>query len=111
MTLYLEQMGHRVRSAATMADALAALPDADCNVLITDLGLPDGSGWELLRQAKFDRPVYAIAMTGFGMATDRVKSKAAGFRHHLLKPFSPDEFDAILEAAAKEVGAREEEEQ
>ena len=111
MTLYLEQMGHSVRSAATMADALAALPDADCNVLITDLGLPDGSGWELLRQAKFDHPVYAIAMTGFGMATDRVKSKAAGFRHHLLKPFSPDEFDAILETAAKEVGAREEEEE
>ena len=111
LTLYLEQMGHRVQSAATMAEAMAALPNARCEVLITDIGLPDGSGWDLLRQAKFNHPVYAIAMTGFGMTTDRFKSKGAGFRHHLLKPFSPDQFDAILEAAAKEIAAREEEEE
>jgi DNA-binding response OmpR family regulator len=105
LTLYLQQMGHNVRSAGTMADALTALPNANCDVLITDVGLPDGSGWDLLRQAKFTRPVYAIAMTGFGMATDRLKSKAAGFRHHLLKPFKPAEIDAALEVAAKQVAA------
>ena len=104
LTIYLQQMGHCVRSAATMRDALAALPSANCDVLITDIGLPDGSGWDLLRQAKFNRPVYAIAMTGFGKTTDRIKSKAAGFRHHLLKPFDRDEFDTVLEAAAKELG-------
>jgi two-component system CheB/CheR fusion protein len=104
LTIYLQQMGHCVRSAASMSAALAALPSANCDVLITDIGLPDGSGWDLLRQAKFNRPVYAIAMTGFGKTTDRIKSKAAGFRHHLLKPFNPDEFDTVLEAAAKELG-------
>jgi two-component system CheB/CheR fusion protein len=104
LTIYLEQMGHSVRSAATMTDALAALPSANCDVLITDIGLPDGSGWDLLRQAKFSRPVYAIAMTEFDMTTDRIKSKAGGFRHHLLKPFNPDEFDTVLDAATKELG-------
>jgi DNA-binding response OmpR family regulator len=108
LTLYLEEMGHSVRSAVTMAGALEALPKANCDVLITDIGLPDGSGWDLLRQTKFSRPVYAIAMTGFGLTTDQLKSKAAGFRHHLVKPFNPDEFDAVLEAAAKEVAAVEE---
>jgi DNA-binding response OmpR family regulator len=107
LTIYLTQMGHNVQSAGTMGEALAALPSANCDVLITDVGLPDGSGWDLLRKAKFKRPVYAIAMTGFGMTTDRLKSKAAGFRNHLLKPFNPDEFDAILEDAAREVAARE----
>jgi DNA-binding response OmpR family regulator len=105
LTVYLQQQGHSVRSAATMTEALAALPNANCDVLITDVGLPDGSGWDLLRQAKFSRPVYAIAMTGFGMTTDRMKSKAAGFRYHLMKPFNPAEFDAVLNDAAKEVAA------
>ena len=50
LTGYLTQMGHAVRSALTMEDALRKLPLADCDVLISDIGLPDGDGWELLRR-------------------------------------------------------------
>lgn len=102
LTLYLEQMGHTVVSARSVKDALAALPTSDCSVLISDIGLPDGNGWDLLRSAGHERPLYAIAMSGFGMNADRAKSRAAGFRHHLLKPFEPDELDAMLEEAARE---------
>jgi CheY-like chemotaxis protein len=105
LSLYLEQMGHTVLSAASMHEALGALPSARCDVLITDIGLPDGDGWELLKRAHLPSTVYAIAMSGFGMNADRAKSKAAGFRHHILKPFVPDDLDSMLEEAAREVAA------
>jgi two-component system CheB/CheR fusion protein len=105
LRMYLEQLGHEVASARSMSEALKTLPDADLDVLISDIGLPDGNGWELLRRAHFDHPVYAIAMSGFGMNADRVRSKEAGFRHHLLKPFVPDELDSMLEEAARERAA------
>jgi len=102
LTAYLGLMGHTVLSARTAHEALAALPAADCDVLISDIGLPDGDGWELLRDSKLSRPIYAIAISGFGMNADRAKSKAAGYRHHLLKPFDPDAIDAILDQAMKD---------
>lgn len=107
LSRYLEAMGHKVLSAKTKTDALAALPAADCNVLISDIGLTDGNGWELLKSLQLPRPIYAIAMSGFGMSGDRSKSKAAGYRHHLKKPFMPDELDLVLEQAGLEVGSRD----
>ncbi len=109
LTRYLEGMGHEVQSARNVTEALAAVPRSRCEVLISDIGLPDGNGWELLRGLCPDGepcPIYAIAMSGFGMNSDRATSKAAGFRHHLLKPFEPDELDAALEEAAQELEAR-----
>jgi CheY-like chemotaxis protein len=102
LSTYLEMMGHTVLSARTQREALDLLPDADCDVLISDIGLPDGDGWELLRDAKLSRPIYAIAMSGFGMNADRAKSEAAGYRDHLLKPFDPDALEAILDQAMKD---------
>jgi len=104
LTMYLEQMGHTVESAKTMEEALEALPKADCEVLISDIGLPDGDGWELLERVQLPHPIYAIAMSGFGMNADHAKSKAVGYRHHLLKPMNPDELDAMLEEAAHACG-------
>lgn len=107
LSRYLEAEGHTVGSARTMACALEKLPQGDYDVLISDIGLPDGDGWELLRNARLERPVYAIAMSGFGMSVDHARSKAAGYRHHLLKPFVPDELDSALAEAAREAAARE----
>jgi two-component system CheB/CheR fusion protein len=103
---YLESMGHTVVCAKSMNEALEALPGARCEVLISDIGLPDGDGWELLRRAQLPSSIFAIAMSGFGMNADHTKSKAAGFRHHLLKPFVPRELDEALEEADRELTAR-----
>lgn len=103
LSLYLEQLGHNVQSARTLKDALAVIPKADCDVLISDIGLPDGDGWDLLRRLSLPHPIYAIAMSGFGMSADRVKSEAAGYRHHMLKPFPPEQLDAMLAEAAREL--------
>src|ERR1700729_2980572 len=77
LRLYLEQLNHVVECARTMTDALAVLAKEKFDVLISDIGLPDGDGWELLRRAGPCRPGYAIAMSGFGMNGDRTKSMEA----------------------------------
>jgi len=105
LTLYLEHMGHIVLSARNMTTALDQLQTVECDVLISDIGLPDGDGWKLLRQVRLPRPVYAIAMSGLGKNADRRTSEAAGYRHHLLKPFEPEELDSMLLEAASELEA------
>ncbi len=101
--MYLELMGHTVESACDMKTALETLPKADCDVLISDIGLPDGDGWELLRRVQLPRPIYAVAMSGFGLGAQHVQSKDAGYRHHLLKPFDPTELSVLLKEAASEL--------
>lgn len=100
--LLLEQLGHTVISVATMQEGLRTIPGASCDVLISDVGLPDGNGWDLLKQLGTRRPKYAIAMSGFGMSSDRERSRMAGYRHHLLKPIEPNQLETLLEEAARE---------
>lgn len=106
LRIYLEQLGHSVRTAQTMAEALEKLAEGDTDVMISDIGLPDGDGWELMRRARLPDTVYAIAMSGFGMGRDQSRSKEAGYRHHLLKPFTPDQLDQYLEEASGERARR-----
>ena len=106
LKMYLESLGHTVTTASTMQAALAASPTEDCHVLISDLGLPDGDGWQLLEQAKFPQPVYAVAMSGFASANDIARSKAAGFQRHIAKPFGEEDIIEALEEAARHIGTR-----
>ncbi len=103
LTYLLRDLGHTVLVADTMSRALRDVPAANCDVLISDIGLPDGDGWELLARLELPRPIYAIAMSGYGMTSDRIRSKAAGFRHHLVKPMGLEQLEAILGEAAKEI--------
>lgn len=109
LCILLTQMGHTVYSAATMREALRAIPESRCDVLISDIGLPDGDGWELMDRLDGLRPDYAIAMSGRGMNGDRARSRAAGFRHHLVKPTGPEQLADILESAAHELHQRQRE--
>ena len=104
LVLLLEQLGHTVFSAPSLGEALAELPPARCDVLISDIGLPDGNGWELMTQLGDERPRYAIAMSGFGMSSDRRRSLGVGYRHHLLKPVEPNQLERLLDEAAAELG-------
>jgi CheY-like chemotaxis protein len=102
--ILLEQLGHTVFSAASLGEAVAAIPAARCDVLISDIGLPDGSGWELMTRLGDARPPYAIAMSGFGMSSDRQRSLGVGYRHHLLKPVEPNQLETLLDEAADALG-------
>ena len=103
--LLLEQLGHTVHAVATIAEALEEAGTGEWDMLISDIGLPDGSGWDLLKALDDRAPSYAIAMSGFGMVSDRQKSLAAGFRHHLLKPVEPNQLERLLDEAADEIAA------
>ena len=106
LKMYFESLGHSVTTACTMLAALAASPTEDCDVLLSDLGLSDGDGWQLMEQAQFPQPVYAIAMSGYAAESDFARSKDAGFRRHIVKPFGGEYLREVLEEAAREIEAR-----
>ncbi len=102
LTAMLESLGHTVIVAESVRAALTIAQRSDCDVLLSDIDLPDGDGWELLSLLNLPRPMYAIAMSGFGTTSDLNRSKAAGFRHHLVKPLGLEQLEDILRAAAME---------
>jgi DNA-binding response OmpR family regulator len=101
MRLYLEQLSYEVCVATDMASALREIPESRCDVLISDIGLPDGDGWQLMEKLGDHRPHFAIAMSGYGTVNDQRRSRAAGYDHHLVKPFAPDGLVALLREASK----------
>ena len=103
---YMRRKGHEVTTSRNMKQALEMLSAQPVHVLISDIGLPDGDGWELMREArKLNSPPYGIAMSGFGMRSDHEKSLEAGYKHHLIKPFMPEELDLLLQQASQSVPA------
>ena len=100
MRRHLLRAGHEVETAETFSDALREIPGKPRDVLIADLGLPDGDGWSLLAQLGDARPPFAIAISGRSSPEDRARSAEAGFQEHLVKPFSPDELDLALQKAS-----------
>jgi len=86
--------GHSVQVADSVQQALRA-GEQDFDVLVSDIGLPDGSGQDLMRALRARRPVRGIAFSGYGAAEDVRRSAEAGFDRHLTKPIDPDQ---LLEA-------------
>ena len=104
MKLYLQDAGYEVLTSMTVNEAFSVLSHCECEMMICDIGLPDGTGWDLMERLKpSGRRLFAIAMSGFGMNADNARSQAAGFRHHLLKPFKSAELDKILAQAVAEM--------
>ena len=86
----LRRMGHDVLPANSVAAALQLaekeMPVAQIDLVMSDLGLPDGSGLDLMRQLSANYGLRGIALSGFGMDSDLAQSTAAGFSRHLIKP-------------------------
>ena len=97
---HLEGAGHAVSAAFDMKYALQRLATRHYDVLIVDIGLPDGDGWELMREVKLARPLFAVAVTARNSPADQEKSRVAGFRRHLVKPLRLGELDEVLREAA-----------
>lgn len=91
MTRLLRRFGCHVSRAGTLAGAVELAGKETFDVLISDVGLPDGTGHELLRQIRAQHgerqsALRSIAVSGYGMEEDLQKSRAAGFDEHLVKP-------------------------
>lgn len=101
----LRANGFGVETAGTLEVALANFARSGSQVLLSDLGLPDGDGWTLLHRLRESGvSPYAIAMSGFGTMADLIASREAGFRHHLVKPIDLDALERLLEDARGELG-------
>ena len=88
-------------SAASSADsvnsALRLAAQTDFDIIVSDLGLPDGSGLDLIRELRVRGPVKAIALTGYGMEEDVARSLEAGFSEHITKPVNFQNLRATIE--------------
>jgi signal transduction histidine kinase/ActR/RegA family two-component response regulator len=88
--LFLEAIGYQVTTAESVEAALRTAAQEEFDLLVSDIGLPDGSGEDLLRLLRekgHDFP--SIALSGYGMEEDIARSRAAGFQVHLVKPVLP----------------------
>jgi CheY-like chemotaxis protein len=100
----LEIAGYRTLVAENIASAIEVFRDEPVDAIVSDLGLPDGRGTELIRQVLSIRAVPAIALSGYGMESDIKESLDAGFTRHLTKPVDMEKLEkalsSVLEAAA-----------
>jgi len=92
----LTKSGHEVVTADSAQKALKILKDRRFDALISDIGLPETSGYELMRQAKERQSLKGIALSGLGMDDDVKRSIEAGFDHHLTKPINFQELQSVL---------------
>jgi PAS domain S-box-containing protein len=96
----LTHFGHRVVTTGTVATAKEIVASGQIDVLLCDIGLPDGSGYEVAAQARAKRRIKAVALTGFGTEKDVRRSKEAGFDFHLVKPVNFQELQTVLDQLA-----------
>jgi CheY-like chemotaxis protein len=83
----LSRWGYEVRDAGTAAEGFQAAREIKFDVILCDIGLPDETGWELMRRIRsVNENVRAIALTAFNTAQDREESRRAGFDFHFSKP-------------------------
>ena len=102
----VQSLGHRTYVAQNLRQPLdlAISENQLFDALLSDIGLPDGTGWELLLRLSGAglRPWLAVAISGRRTAEDLERSRAAGFDRHLSKPVEIEILEAILREAARE---------
>jgi|GEM_PF-4291376 len=98
----LRANGHTIYYAPTVADARAALDREAFDVVVSDIGLPDGTGLDVVDHIlRRGLTLPAVAVSGYGMEEDLARSKAAGFKAHLTKPINPKVLEATLVAITR----------
>jgi CheY-like chemotaxis protein len=92
----LTHFGHEISMADGAQSALEIVESKEFDVVLSDIGLPDGSGYDIIAQAKRKQPVTGVALTGFDKEEDFKRSKEAGFDFHLTKPIDFHELRTVL---------------
>ena len=104
MERLLRRIGHRVTGVTSVASATSVARQDGFDLLISDLGLPDGSGLDIMRELRDRYSGRAIALTGYGMDSDIAASRDAGFTEHLTKPVDLAALEAAIGRATAAVG-------
>ena len=96
----LRDDGHRVTTADSFASAMQMIATARFDLLLADIGLPDGSGLDLVRHWRRHQPHQrCIAISGYAMPHEVQQGVDAGFDHYLVKPILFDDLRALIAAA------------
>ena len=97
----LKGWGHEVQAAFNGPDAIAKARTFQPQIVLLDIGMPGMSGYEVAKQLRSEHEFEGLiitALTGYGQAEDRHRSREAGFNHHLTKPPDPKILAALLES-------------
>ena len=93
----LTHFGHQTSVADSTRRAFEVMASQRFDLVLCDIGLPDGTGYDVVSKAKAKGPIKAVAITGFGTDEDLRRSKEAGFDFHLIKPVDFQELRTVLE--------------
>jgi CheY-like chemotaxis protein len=100
LSALLRRQGHDVITANSVKSALHLASNHTFDVVISDIGLPDGNGIDLMLQLTNDYGLRGIALSGYGMAEDLARTKQAGFLAHLVKPINFEQLRQVLQQIA-----------
>ena len=92
----LKNSGYTVQTANTVADALRLANAEKFDLVVSDIGLPDATGYDLMRALRDRHGIKGIALSGYGMDEDMRRSREAGFIDHLTKPINLPQLEAVI---------------
>lgn len=97
LTKLLHHCGYDVVATSNVSDAILLLENLRFDALLSDIGLPDGNGFDLLAEAKKRQPLQkAVALTAWSAPEDRERGERAGFDHYLTKPLDFHKLRCVL---------------
>jgi signal transduction histidine kinase len=97
MKRMLERHGYEITLAHSAEQAVEKVRTQDFDLLISDIGLPDRSGYELMREVRLKKDLPGIALSGFGSEQDISQAREAGFSEHLTKPINFERLEKAIQ--------------
>ena len=98
MKRMLERRGYQITIAHSAEQAVEKVRTQEFDLLISDIGLPDRSGYELMREVRLEKPLPGIALSGFGSEQDVNQAREAGFAEHLTKPINFERLEKTIQS-------------
>jgi PAS domain S-box-containing protein len=93
----LDAANYAVKTASSVAAALQLAAAERFDVVVSDLGLPDGTGYDLMKQLRDRHGIKGIALSGYGMDQDQRRSREVGFLDHVVKPVNVSQLVAVIQ--------------
>jgi signal transduction histidine kinase/CheY-like chemotaxis protein len=109
MKMMLERRGYEITLAHSADQAVEKVSEQDFDLIISDIGLPDRSGYELMRELHATKGLRGIALSGFGMENDITRARDAGFSEHLTKPINFERLEGAIQKILEPEAAPSEE--
>ena len=97
MKRMLERRGYEITLAHSAEQAVEKVRTEEFDLLISDIGLPDRSGYDLMREVRLNKDLPGIALSGFGSEQDVNQAREAGFSEHLTKPINFERLEKTIQ--------------